>query len=86
VPQHPALPHRLTIEQLAEHLSVTPHHVRRLVAERRVLGRDVMGIDKRPAAVEPVQLPGSARPPRPPLLQRPEGGLDRLRHGRAVAG
>jgi hypothetical protein len=36
VPQHPALPHRLTIEQLAEHLSVTPHHVRRLVAERRV--------------------------------------------------
>jgi excisionase family DNA binding protein len=36
VPQHPALPNLLTIEQLAEHLGVTPRHVRRLVAERRV--------------------------------------------------
>jgi excisionase family DNA binding protein len=30
------LPHLLTIDQLAEHLGVSPHHVRRLVAERRV--------------------------------------------------
>lgn len=30
------LPHLLTIDQLAEHLGVTPRHVRRLVAERRV--------------------------------------------------
>ena len=30
------LPQLLTIDQLAEHLGVTPRHVRRLVAERRV--------------------------------------------------
>ena len=30
------LPRLLTIDQLAEHLGVTPRHVRRLVAERRV--------------------------------------------------
>ena len=30
------LPHLLTIEQLAEHLGVTRHHVRRLLAEKRV--------------------------------------------------
>jgi excisionase family DNA binding protein len=30
------LPHLLTIDQLAEHLGVTPRHIRRLVAERRV--------------------------------------------------
>ncbi|MGI8753206.1 MAG: helix-turn-helix domain-containing protein [Acidimicrobiales bacterium] len=31
-----ALPHLLTIEELAEHLGVTVRHVRRQVAERRV--------------------------------------------------
>lgn len=30
------LPHLLTIGQLAEHLDVTPRHIRRLVAERRI--------------------------------------------------
>ena len=30
------LPRLLTIDELAEHLGVTPRHVRRLVAERRV--------------------------------------------------
>jgi len=31
-----AVPHLLDITALAEHLGVTPRHVRRLVAERRV--------------------------------------------------
>jgi excisionase family DNA binding protein len=31
-----ALPHLLDITALAEHLGVTPRHIRRLVAERRV--------------------------------------------------
>lgn len=30
------LPRLLTIDQLADHLGVTPRHVRRLIAERRV--------------------------------------------------
>lgn len=30
------LPRLLSIEELAQHLGVTPRHVRRLVAERRV--------------------------------------------------
>jgi excisionase family DNA binding protein len=32
----PELPQLLTMDQLAEHLGVTPRHVRRLVDERRV--------------------------------------------------
>jgi len=31
-----ALPHLLDIPALADHLGVTPRHIRRLVAERRV--------------------------------------------------
>ena len=30
------LPQLLTIDQLAEHLGVTPRHIRRLIAERRI--------------------------------------------------
>jgi excisionase family DNA binding protein len=30
------LPQLLTIEQLAAHLGVTPRHIRRLIAERRI--------------------------------------------------
>lgn len=36
MPSAPTLPRLLTIDQLAEHLGVTPRHVRRLIAERRV--------------------------------------------------
>ena len=36
MPDTEALPRLLSIDQLAEHLGVTPRHVRRLVAEKRV--------------------------------------------------
>ena len=36
MPDTEELPRLLSIEQLAEHLGVTPRHVRRLVAEKRV--------------------------------------------------
>ena len=36
MPENEALPHLLTIEQLAQHLGVTQRHVRRLIAEKRV--------------------------------------------------
>ncbi len=36
MPAAQQLPRLLSIDQLAEHLGVTPRHVRRLVAERRV--------------------------------------------------
>ena len=36
MPEPVVLPQLLTMEQLAERLGVTPRHVRRLVAERRV--------------------------------------------------
>jgi len=36
MPDSQVLPRLLSIEQLAEHLGVTPRHARRLVAERRV--------------------------------------------------
>lgn len=36
MPDSQALPRLLSIDQLAEHLGVTPRHIRRLVAERRL--------------------------------------------------
>jgi len=36
MPDSQALPRLLSLEQVAEHLGVTPRHVRRLVAERRL--------------------------------------------------
>ncbi len=36
MPDVEPLPHLLSIEQLACHLGVTPRHIRRLVAERRI--------------------------------------------------
>ena len=36
MPAAEALPHLLTIEELADHLGVTERHVRRLVAERGI--------------------------------------------------
>ena len=36
MPSPQPLPRLLSIDQLADHLGVTPRHVRRLIAERRV--------------------------------------------------
>ncbi len=67
-----ALPHFLTIDELAEHLGVTVRHVRRQIAERRVpyvkVGRLIR--------FDPDEIAGRINDARHP--ESGKGGPDRL--------
>lgn len=66
----PPLPRLLDIKDLAEHLGVTPRHIRRLVAERRVpfikWGHLIRFDPEEVGAwLETARVPPAARPRRP---------------------